>query len=146
MVHASVSIVHYSFSRMQFTASVVPGAGRGTTIGSPTLNLDLDDVPPALEEGIHAAWAFVDDRRHPAALFFGPRPVFDDARACEVYLISGPPDRTPETLTVRVIGFLRPVEDFDSVEELQDQIAVDVAKARAMLAADDSANHESADS
>ncbi len=37
-----------------FQARVIRGAGRGKSLGTPTLNLDRRDVPEDLEEGIHA--------------------------------------------------------------------------------------------
>lgn len=129
-----------------FSARVISGAGRGRTIGSPTINLDLRDVPEDLSEGIFAAMTVIGGKHLQAALFYGPRPVFHDIPACEVFLLDAVPNVIPDTLTVEVIGFLRGVKNFDTVEELQQQIAIDGAQARAMLASYDSATHQISDS
>ena len=141
IINFPLSIIHSSF-----TARVVSGAGRGRTIGSPTINLDLRDVPEHLAEGIFAAMVVIGGKRLRAALFYGPRPVFHDTPACEVFLMDAVPDVIPDALTVEVVGFLRGVEDFDTVEDLQKQIAIDVTQARAMLATYDAAETQSTDS
>jgi riboflavin kinase / FMN adenylyltransferase len=120
-----------------FSARVVSGSGRGRTIGSPTINLNLQDVPTELDEGIFAVMAVLQGKRLKAALFYGPRPVFNDTPACEVYLLDTVPDVIPDTLTVEVIAYIRDVRDFDTVADLQKQIAIDVEQARDMLIAYD---------
>lgn len=63
-----------------FTAAVVSGAGRGRRIGTPTLNVDLANVPAGLADGIYACRATLDgaDEALAAVLHLGPRPVFND--------------------------------------------------------------------
>lgn len=128
-----------------FTARIISGAGRGHTIGSPTINLHLQDIPAELTEGIFACFAFLDDHRFPGALFYGPRPVFHDTPTCEVHLIDTVPEGVPETITVQVIGFLRSVQNFPTVSNLQEQIHRDVSQARAMLASHASQNPKNTD-
>ncbi len=130
----------------QFSARIVSGSGRGRTIGSPTINVHLHDVPADLATGIYACRAVLDGTPYPAALFFGPRPVFHDTPSCEVYVIDTVPLITARTLTVEVVGYIREVRDFATVADLQKQIAIDVTAARAMLAIDDTAEMQSADS
>lgn len=131
---------------MLFTASVISGAGRGRTIGSPTINLNLDDIPADMHDGIYAAWVFWDGHKHPAALFYGPRPVFDDTRACEAYLIDCTPESVPAVLTVDIRTYLRSVRNFATIDALRSQIAIDVQDARAMLSSDDATHTQNSDS
>ncbi len=117
-----------------FTAKVVPGAGRGKVIGTPTINLDPTALNAINENGIYACWAIFD--RVPAVMHAGDRPVFDDTPSVEIHLLEPAPQHTPEFLTIEIIEFLRPVENFDSVEELQRQIQTDILTARATLGID----------
>jgi len=138
-------------SPIVFTASIISGSGRGKTIGTPTLNLDLADVPAELQEGIHACWinnvtSSGDEKWLQGAMHYGPRPVFKDSVACEIYALDTVIDEAPSAVDVRVIGYLRPVMDFPSVDELQRQIADDVVQTRAMLAKHGPPSHEEAHS
>lgn len=119
-----------------FSASVVSGAGRGRTIGTPTINLD----PAALEtigrEGIYAAWATLDGERLPAVMHAGPRPVFRDTPSVEIHLLCPPPPTVPASVSVEVVRFIREIKDFASVAELQAEIGRDITSARATLGLD----------
>lgn len=116
-----------------FTARVTKGAGRGRTIGSPTLNLALGDIPRSLPTGIYACRARWNRRRFIAAMHFGPRPVFADSRACEIHVIDHRIRRAPFRVTVEVVKRLRNIRNFSSVEKLQEQIAKDIAQTKRLL-------------
>lgn len=106
-------------------------------MGTPTLNLDLGDVPTDLKEGIYACKVSLDDKTYNAAMHYGPRPVHKDTPSCEVHILDTmikPLTQTPTpTLTVTVIAYLRPVLDFPTEAALIAQIADDIAKARGIL-------------
>lgn len=118
----------------RFSARVVSGAGRGRTIGTPTMNLDLNDIPQ-IEEGIYAGWAKLEGAWHMAAIHFGPRPVFNDSLSFEVHLLDTAVQHAPERLEIALADYLRPVRDFPSPTDLMAQIAKDVDQARGMLEA-----------
>lgn len=118
---------------LSFTARVVSGRGRGRNIGAPTINLELGDVPPDLEEGIYACVVDIAGTPREAAMHLGPRPAFKDTKTCEVHVIDGAPVEAPPALGVRVVLRLRDVMDFPSAEALMQQIARDIADARAIL-------------
>lgn len=124
-----------------FTANVILGAGRGKGLGTPTLNLRLEDIPASLGEGIYACTISVEERATsneqranlPAVAHYGPRPVFNDSRSFEVHVLDvalGPP---PQTVTVEIVARLRDVADFLSEEALKAQIAEDIESARTMF-------------
>ena len=119
-----------------FTAAVVRGAGRGKGLGTPTINLDPAALSSIGEEGIYAAWAIIDGDRVPAVMHAGDRPVFGDTPSVEVHLLGTVPAEIPSELTVEVVEYLRPIEDFPSVQELQAQIRRDILLARATLGLD----------
>lgn len=118
---------------LTFSARVVKGAGRGRRIGSPTLNLRLEDVPSILPEGIFACRAHWGSRDASAALHYGPRPVFKAGIACELHLIDRALTRPPKTITVEVLQFLRPIRNFRTVELLKKQIARDIVCTKKMI-------------
>lgn len=129
-----------------FTALVIPGSHRGAGMGTPTLNLNLSNVPAELKEGIYACHLFFDDQRLNAAMHYGPRPVHKDAPSCEVHALDVTIDTAPAAVSVAVISFLRPVADFPSEEALKTQIADDIRQARGILKAYGSRTSETTDS
>lgn len=117
-----------------FTASAITGAGRGKQYGIPTININLAAVPEHLEEGIYACFMELSDGiKHPGAMHYGPRPVFNDSRACEVHLIDTVVPSLPNAVTVTVVQRLRDIRDFPTVEDLKAQIVEDIAQCRAIL-------------
>ncbi len=119
-----------SVSGTEFTAKVVTGAGRGRAIGTPTMNLDLTAVPADLREGVYAVTVFLEDAWWPAAMHYGPRPVFQDGPSCEVHVIDREIPRAPATLTVRMVRYLRAIRHFESPQILAAQIALDIDRVR----------------
>lgn len=102
-------------------------------MGTPTLNLNLLDVPSDLKEGIYACMVIIDDATYEAAMHYGPRPVHKDTRSCEVHLLDETISDTPGMITVDIVECLRPVLDFPSEAALIAQIGDDIAKARGIL-------------
>lgn len=117
-----------------FTADCVAGAGRGRTLGTPTINLSTTALPD-MDEGIYACTASVDGKREDAVMHYGPRPVYDDpVPTCEIHLLDLLLKEPPERLEVTVKGYIRKVQDFPSVDAMRYQIERDIDAARAMLA------------
>ncbi|MFA5273811.1 MAG: riboflavin kinase [Candidatus Peribacter sp.] len=121
------------FTPLTFPAAVVKGAGRGRTIGSPTLNLALNDIPRNLKSGIYACRVRWNRRTFSAAMHYGPRPVFHDSVACEVHIIGHVIHRSPLRVRVEIVKRLRSIRDFRTVALLQAQIQRDIEKTRKVL-------------
>lgn len=117
---------------LSFTARVIKGAGRGRAMGSPTINLDPADAPRALPEGIYACSVILLQEELPAALHYGPPIFFSDTTTCEVHVIDRDIERVPDAVIVRVTQFLRPIRNFDSLDDLRAQIQADIAAVRAL--------------
>src|SRR6266702_2341251 len=122
-------------------AAVERGAGRGRTIGVPTINLTPPDprklLPP---DGVYAVWVEVGKRetgngkRYGGVMNQGPRPTFGvTARALEAHLFDFAGDLYGETVTVEWVRRLRDVQTFPSRQALVDQIERDAAAARSIL-------------
>jgi riboflavin kinase / FMN adenylyltransferase len=115
---------------------VVRGAGRGRTIGVPTLNLEPPDsrklLPP---DGVYAARVTLDDGRTFGGMMNqGPRPTFgEQARTLEVHLFDFDGELYGETVNVAWVRRLRAVQAFPSRDALVAQLEQDRQAARATL-------------
>jgi riboflavin kinase / FMN adenylyltransferase len=113
---------------------VVGGARRGQTIGFPTANLtQIETLLP--RDGVYGGLARVGGRSFAAAINIGPNPTFgESARKVEVHLIDFAGDLYGTWLEIDLHERLRETRKFDSREQLVQQIVLDVAAARALLA------------
>jgi len=114
---------------------VVQGAGRGRTIGVPTLNLAPPDprklLPP---DGVYAVRVEVRGKRYGGMMNQGPRPTFGEtARALEAHLFDFSGEWYGETVRVEWVRRLRDVQAFPSREALVAQLERDRQSARASL-------------
>src|SRR5213596_1929473 len=123
------------------TGVVERGAGRGRTIGIPTINLAPPDprklLPP---DGVYAVRVDVGKRetgngkRYGGMMNHGPRPTFGVyARGLEIHLFDFTGDLYGATVTVEWVRRLRDTQTFPSRQALTDQIERDAIAARAVL-------------
>ena len=131
------------------TALVERGAGRGgRELGYPTANQYVNDSEAIPADGVYAGWFTVvpDDAlgpidgdmepgiRYPAAISVGTNPTFGDARrSVESFVLDRDADLYGRVARVEFIAKVRDMVKFDSVEELLDHMARDVARVRAIL-------------
>ncbi|MGL5865151.1 MAG: bifunctional riboflavin kinase/FAD synthetase [Dermatophilaceae bacterium] len=124
--------------------TVVHGNHRGRSLGYPTANLAADSAGLAPQEGVYAGWltrvdlpADAPDRTMPAAVSVGTNPTFDtdDRRTIEAYVLDRDDlDLYDETVLVEFSAQIRPTLRFDSVDDLIEAMAQDVARCRELLA------------
>lgn len=110
------------------SGTVVHGAARGRLIGYPTANLEQQPelLVPAL--GIYATLVDVPGvvHQYPAMTAIGVRPVFDNGeRTVEAHLLDWSGDLYDRPLDLHFLEWLRPEENFPSVEALVEQMACD---------------------
>ena len=121
--------------------TVVRGAGRGKTIGIPTINLAPPDprklLPP---DGVYAVRVTIGEQGvgstepYGGMMNQGPRPTFgEQARALEVHLFDFDGEVYGETVDVTWVRRLRDVQAFPSREALVAQLERDRHAARAAL-------------
>ena len=110
--------------------TVSKGAGRGATMGFPTINLvGTDTLVPA--EGVYAGlvWIGGEERPHPAACNIGPNPTFGElSRKIEAHLIGFSGDLYGRKVELDFLERLRSTRKFAGREELLEQIAADVGR------------------
>ena len=114
---------------------VTKGAGRGRTIGVPTLNLAPPSprklLPP---DGVYACAVSWNGHSHGAMANLGPRPTFGEhARTLEAHLFGFSGDLYGRPVTVEFVRRLRDVMKFDSVDALTSQLQRDREAALAAL-------------
>ncbi len=113
---------------------VESGAGRGQGLGFPTANIRLEEGV-TLKHGIYAVHAYVDGKKFKGAAYLGTRPTFDAGLPLlETFLLDFEGDLYGKTLEIEFVGLVREDAKFRSAEALTAQMAVDVAKARELLA------------
>jgi riboflavin kinase / FMN adenylyltransferase len=120
------------------TGLVVPGQGRGRSVGVPTAN--LSEISEALPP--HGVYAVLVDHQVEggfAALAagvanFGVRPTLGAGPSFEAHLFDTSLDLYGQELRVHLLGRLREERKFSGVDELRAQIARDIEEARAMTA------------
>lgn len=121
----------------RITGRVVPGAGRGRTIGVPTLNLEPPSSDKTLPpDGVYAARVEWAGGVAGAMLNQGPRPTVGDARrSIEAHLFGFDGSLYGRTVRIEWVARLRDVRRFDSLDALRRQLEQDKEGALAALTA-----------
>ncbi|HEY6809249.1 MAG TPA: bifunctional riboflavin kinase/FAD synthetase [Gemmatimonadales bacterium] len=110
------------------------GAGRGRTIGIPTLNLAPPPKKLLPPDGVYAVRVHGSWGVRGGMMNQGPRPTFGvTARGLEVHLFDFAGEVYGETVRIEWVRRLRDVRTFGSREELVAQLARDGARARESL-------------
>ena len=121
--------------------TVVRGAGRGRTIGIPTINLASPDTRKLLPpDGVYAVFVTIGKRemgngkRYGGMMNQGPRPTFgEESRTLEVHLFDFDGELYGEVVDVEWVRRLRAVQAFPSRDALVAQLERDRQAARAAL-------------
>lgn len=109
---------------------VVPGAGRGATIGVPTANVSFPDGLAVPRRGVYAVYAEVDGTNLPGVANLGVRPTFGgESEVLEVHVLDGDYALSGKEIGVAFVARLRDEQRFDGVDELVAQIHRDIEAA-----------------
>ena len=126
------------------TGTVVHGERRGSTLGFPTANLEVEPTTMVPENGIYATWATIDGQRYPSATNVGVRPTFGSGpKLVEVFIMDFDQDIYGKALNVEFVERQREELAFGSVDELVRQMKLDVEQAREILAVEQTAQPRS---
>jgi riboflavin kinase/FMN adenylyltransferase len=116
---------------------VVPGEGRGQTLGWPTANLKLPQDRVIPQDGVYATRALWGSRTFESVSYIGTRPTFGAGeRLLEVSLLDAQENLYGQTIRVEFAERVRGDQSFGSAEELAACIERDVRQARQALKAD----------
>jgi riboflavin kinase/FMN adenylyltransferase len=105
------------------------GNAIGTTIGFPTANIRLNSAKQLPATGVYSVVAQVNGVEYKALANIGTNPtVGNDHLSLEVHLLDFQGDIYGQLLTISFLAFLREERKFNSLDELQNQIRVDVGR------------------
>jgi riboflavin kinase / FMN adenylyltransferase len=114
--------------------TVMRGAQRGRTIGFPTANLCTDNelLPPL---GVYATTMKIGEIVRPSITNVGTRPTVDASGrvVVETHVFDLDRDLYGQSIRIGFVQRLRDERTFDSIDELRDQIAADVRRARVLF-------------
>jgi riboflavin kinase/FMN adenylyltransferase len=115
---------------------VSAGERRGRILGIPTINLGEIPAEKLLPpDGVYAVWVEWRGGRASGMMNQGPRPTFGEGgRVLEAHLFGFEGDLYGEWVRLEWVERLRDVRRFAGVEQLQEQLGRDRARAEAILA------------
>jgi len=127
--------------------TIIKGFGRGSKeLGIPTANLPVEEYEDILKDipvGVYYGWANVEGLNHnqvyAMAMSIGWNPFYKNTKkTVEVHLIQKfEQDFYGSQLNAIVLGFIRPMCDFKSLDELIKAINDDIDYAQQCLSSDD---------
>ncbi len=107
----------------KIAGTVVKGDGYGRKLGFPTINLDTEDAP-SLASGVYSGIVIMAGREYRAGIVIGPK--INDKNKIEAHLIGYDGNAYGEDVILEVEKFLREYKNFDTEEELINQIKEDI--------------------
>ncbi|CAG2229725.1 riboflavin kinase-like [Mytilus edulis] len=128
---------------------VVKGFGRGSKeLGIPTANFPekvVENLPKDLPGGVYYGWANVDNGEVlKMVLSIGWNPYYHNTKkSMETHVIhTFKEDFYGSTLKVIMLGYIRPMRDFSSLDELIDAINDDIQQAKDKLDLPENASYK----
>lgn len=113
---------------------VVVGDGRGRALGFPTANVLSDPLALVPGWGVYAGHVRVGSELYGACTNVGVAPTFERRESrVEAHLLSYKGDLYGKTVDVTFVERLRPEKRFSGIDELKEQIAHDIARARKVV-------------
>ncbi|MSP78760.1 MAG: bifunctional riboflavin kinase/FAD synthetase [Dehalococcoidia bacterium] len=118
---------------------IVHGDRRGSDLGYPTTNLQVEPGTSIPKNGIYATWVSVKGKRYPSATSIGVRPTFGESlgRTIETFILDFSDDIYGQPMSLEFARRLRDELKFDSPEALISQIDRDVADTKIALSLSD---------
>jgi len=120
--------------------TIIKGFGRGSSeLGFPTANFTedvIDNLPPDLVGGIY--WGFANVDRGPVygmVMSIGWNPFYNnEKKAMETHILNTyNADLYGKHLKTMMVGFLRPEQNFESLQDLKAAISNDILNAETLM-------------
>lgn len=122
--------------RYSVPGKVIPGDGRGRTIGIPTANLEVWSERILPKTGVYVCRAWVNGNPWGAVTNVGVRPTFENQPVLprvEAHLLDFDRDLYGQDIRLDFIARLRDEQRFASVQALIDQVHQDIAHGKQIL-------------
>jgi riboflavin kinase/FMN adenylyltransferase len=133
-----IELVKVLLGRPYFVkGQVVPGDGRGHTIGIPTANLSMWEERALPKSGVYATRGQVNGTTYGAVTNIGVRPTFSSEHPrlqVEAHLLDFEDQIYGREMHLDFIGYLRGEKKFSGVDKLVSQIKQDILTAKGLLA------------
>lgn len=113
------------------------GKALGRTVGMPTANIGSDDGKLKPPSGVYATSVYVDGELYKAMTNIGKRPSVDDYDylTIEAFILDFSKNIYGMEVVLEVFKFVRGVQKFDSLEDVQKQVQKDIEKVREVVSA-----------
>lgn len=114
------------------TARVEHGKGLGHKLGSPTFNQTPPEEMLTPARGVYLTRSVIDGKEYYGVTNIGIRPTVDTNAKLnfETHLLNFSGDLYQQELTVEFLDYIRPEQQFESVDALQTQIQKDIQTAK----------------
>ncbi|TCL55167.1 riboflavin kinase/FMN adenylyltransferase [Kineothrix alysoides] len=114
---------------------IVHGKALGRTVGMPTANLGVGDTKLKPPNGVYATRSVVEGECYQGLTNIGTRPSVDDLSiiTIETFLLDFAKDIYGKKLILEVHLFIRGVQKFDNLEQVQNQVQKDLAQVKDYL-------------
>jgi len=115
---------------------VIPGDGRGRTLGIPTANLEIWEQKALPKVGVYLCTASIGGNVFGAVTNIGVRPTFDKGSLetrVETHLLDFNEDLYSRELKLNFLSRLREEKKFPNAEALINQIMMDIARGKEIL-------------
>lgn len=113
------------------SGKVIPGDGRGRTLGFPTANIQLPASQLLPADGVYTAYAKINSQRLPALVNVGNNPTFSNqVRRVEVFVLDFQGDLYGQEIGVEFCKRLRKEMVFANIQELKTRIRQDILEGR----------------
>ncbi|MCB0738552.1 MAG: bifunctional riboflavin kinase/FAD synthetase [Bacteroidetes bacterium] len=126
---------HYLGYNYFISGKVVSGFKRGSRIGFPTANIQVNHPNKLIpKDGVYAVRMRLNENWYGGMMNIGNRPTFENAgHSLEVHLFDFDGDIYQKQVEVEFVKHLRDEQKFDGLEALQTQLAIDAEQARGIL-------------
>ena len=119
---------------MILKGKIVHGKGLGRTVGMPTANLDVkgQKLP---EPGVYASKIKIGEKEYGSVTNVGNRPTVDQEQTItvETYIFDFSGSIYGEEAVLEILQFLRPVQKFQDLNEVHEQVKKDIEEAKKYL-------------
>ena len=117
------------------TASVEHGKGLGHKMGTPTFNQIPSQEMLIPRRGVYLTRSHIDGKAYHGLTNIGTRPTVDTDASLnlETHLLNFDGDLYQKEITVEFLDYIRPEQEFDSLEALQKQIQKDIQSVKKLL-------------
>jgi len=103
-------------------------------MGFPTINLADPGILAGHKDGVYAATVSIENENHLGLLYKGPRLILGETETIlEIYLLDFEREIYGQTVSFRLLNFIRGVMDFSDTEAYKKQLKKDVQGAGKLL-------------